>query len=36
MNGFFDPEENRAEIIKRLKGTNRPGMDNLITAMDQV
>ena len=35
MNGFFDPEENRAEIIKRLKATNRPGMTELIEAMDQ-
>ncbi len=34
MNGFYDPIENRAEIIRRLKGTNRPGIDELIAAMD--
>ena len=35
MVGFFDPNENRAEIIRRLKGTNRPGIDELIAAMDE-
>ncbi len=34
MVGYFDPNENRAEIIKRLKGTNREGIDELIAAMD--